>query len=232
MDKGIRPWCNNKFVELNELRRRGLLGNTQFRKNVIAAVMEEFGTTLPSAATHYNTAFKLVKDCTPELVSGLGRPEDKKGGRKKKVVIAPAAVAAVASVIPQPVNNILLNFIAAGAVKTPEPAQEAIPEAAPEVDMAAALEEGIEAALGSVGPEEVIPDQVPNDSDEGAEALLLTARDFDSVDELTPHEDGQTVFTVRKKSDDSVVAEGLSFEEARDMVTRAAAQKKAKLYWV
>jgi len=42
----------------------------------------------------------------------------------------------------------------------------------------------------------------------------------------------QTVFTVLKKSDSTVIAEGLSFEQARDMVNRATAQKKAKLYWV
>jgi hypothetical protein len=42
----------------------------------------------------------------------------------------------------------------------------------------------------------------------------------------------QETFNVKKKSDGSVVAEGLSFEDARTLVTKAAAQKKAKLYWV
>lgn len=84
MDKGIRPYCNAKFVELNNLRNRGELTNTQFRKNVIADVMQQFGITLASAATHYNHAFKTVKALNSELVSGLGRAEDKKGGRKPK----------------------------------------------------------------------------------------------------------------------------------------------------
>jgi hypothetical protein len=84
MDKGIRPYCNAKFVELNNLRNRGELTNTQFRKNVIADVMEQFGITLASAATHYNHAFKTVKELNSEIVSGLGRAEDKKGGRKPK----------------------------------------------------------------------------------------------------------------------------------------------------
>jgi len=88
MDKGIRPYCNAKFVELNNLRNRGELTNTQFRKNVIADVMEQFGITLASAATHYNHAFKTVKELNSELVSGLGRPEDKKGGRKPKAKVA------------------------------------------------------------------------------------------------------------------------------------------------
>lgn len=99
MDKGIRPAARNKFVELNELRRRGEApytgpkANTVFRKNVMSHLMTEFNISLASAATHYNEAFKLVKEATPELVSGLGRPEDKKGGRKAKpkAEAAPAA---------------------------------------------------------------------------------------------------------------------------------------------
>lgn len=84
MDKGIRPYCNAKFVELNNLRNRGELTNTAFRKSVMADVMDQFGITLASAATHYNHAFKTVKELNSELVSGLGRAEDKKGGRKPK----------------------------------------------------------------------------------------------------------------------------------------------------
>lgn len=89
MDKGIRAFARNYFVEQNELRRKGEKftgpkGNTEFRKEVMCKLMEEFGCSLASAATHYNEAFKLVKGATPELVSGLGRPEDKKGGRKPK----------------------------------------------------------------------------------------------------------------------------------------------------
>jgi hypothetical protein len=87
MDKGIRPYCNAKFVELNNLRNRGELTNTQFRKSVMADCMEAFGITLASAATHYNHAFKTVKELNAELVSGLGRPEDKKGGRKPKAKV-------------------------------------------------------------------------------------------------------------------------------------------------
>jgi hypothetical protein len=162
MDKGIRPAARVKFVELNEQRRRGEApyagpkANTIFRKNVMAFLMEEFGITLASAATHYNEAFKLVKEATPELVSGLGRPEDKKGGRKPKA-------------------------------KT-------------------------EALTGA----EV----------EGSD-------DADEDDGLTPDlGEQQTVFTVKKKSDGSVVAEGLSFESAKALVEKAAAAKKAKLYWV
>lgn len=95
MDKGIRPYCNAKFVELLNLRNRGELTNTQFRKNVMADVMENFGITLASAATHYNHAFITVKALNSELVSGLGRPDDKKGGRKRKAVLVTEAIKAI-----------------------------------------------------------------------------------------------------------------------------------------
>jgi hypothetical protein len=52
------------------------------------------------------------------------------------------------------------------------------------------------------------------------------------VSELTPDVETQTVFAVRKKADDSVVAEGLGFEDAKALVAKAAAAKKAKLYFV
>lgn len=88
MDKGIRPAVNRKFVEM--LPQRAELGNTRFRAEVIAFAMEDYGITLASAATHYNHAFKEAKK-VPELAAtleGLGRAEDKKGGRKPKAKVA------------------------------------------------------------------------------------------------------------------------------------------------
>lgn len=83
IDKGIRPHVNAKFIEL--LAQREQLGNKLFRKSVIADAMEQFGITLASAATHYNHAFKEARKTHAHLLTGLGRPEDKKGGRKPKV---------------------------------------------------------------------------------------------------------------------------------------------------
>jgi len=161
MDKGIRPEARTKFVELNELRRRGEApytgpkANTLFRKHVMCHLMEQFGISLASAATHYNEAFKTVKEATPELVSGLGRPEDKKGGRKPK----------------------------AKTETTATTTGDATGEKAPDTNL----------------------DPMPVE---------------------------QKLFTVKKKKDDSVVAEGLSFEDAKKLVDGAAQAKKAKLYWV
>lgn len=42
----------------------------------------------------------------------------------------------------------------------------------------------------------------------------------------------QTEFTVKIKKTGAVVAAGLSFEDARALVAKAAAAKKAKLYWI
>ena len=88
MDKGIRPAVNRKFVEM--LPQRAELGNVRFRKEIMFFAIEEYGTTNASAASHYNHAFKEAKK-VPELAAaleGLGRAEDKKGGRKPKVRIA------------------------------------------------------------------------------------------------------------------------------------------------
>lgn len=160
MDKGIRPAARNKFVELNELRRRNLepftgpKANTVFRRAVTDFLQNEFGCTLAAAATHYQEAFKHVKGLNAELVDGLGRPEDKNnGGRKPKVAAKPAPL-------------LLLTY-------TPRPAAD--------------------------------------------------------LDPMLPE---QTVFKVCKKSDGTVVAEDMSFEDARALCEKAKAAKKAALYWV
>jgi hypothetical protein len=60
--------------------------------------MEEFGISITSAATHYNHAFKVVKAADPVAVEGLGRPEGKNnGGRKKKAAVVAEAVAVLLS---------------------------------------------------------------------------------------------------------------------------------------
>lgn len=148
MDKGIRPYCNAKFAEL--LPQRAVLGNQAFRKAVREALIEAFGCSEASASTHYNYSFQAVKKSNPELVEGLGRPEDKNnGGRKKKEE-------------PVAVPLLLLTY-------NPSPAP--------------AIQE-------------------------------------------------QTEFCVKKKSDGSIVAEGLTFEVAREMCVKAKAAKKTALYWV
>lgn len=139
MDKGIRPYCNAKFVELNNLRNRGELSNTAFRKSVMADCMEAFGITLASAATHYNHAFKTVKELNSELVSGLGRADDKKGGRKPKATVVAAAVASI-------LGNVLL-------ARSGNEGDDAFNEC-------------VAAAAGTVGPDTAAVDQAPNASDE------------------------------------------------------------------
>lgn len=86
MDKGIRQESNRKFAEMLPLRAE--LGNTGFRKSVIMHLVEQFGISIASAATHYNHSFQQAKINMPEQVEGLGRPPEKNnGGRKKKVVV-------------------------------------------------------------------------------------------------------------------------------------------------
>lgn len=80
MTKGIREFTNQTFART--LPQLGELGNTEFRREVMAQTIMAFGITEASAATHYNHALKQARAAIPESVAGLGRPEDKKGGRK------------------------------------------------------------------------------------------------------------------------------------------------------
>ncbi len=112
MDKGIRAYARTFFAAQNALRVKGEVysgpkANTAFRKAVMAKLMEEFGVTLASAATHYNEALIETRKKTPEAVLGLGRPDDKKGGRKKKEDAAPAADAAALNTSDAPDSLVL-----------------------------------------------------------------------------------------------------------------------------
>lgn len=79
MTKGIRDFVNNKFTDL--LPQLATLGGTAFRKAVMSAAVEQFGISIASAATHYNHTLKSIKGMDAEMVAGLGRSDDKKGGR-------------------------------------------------------------------------------------------------------------------------------------------------------
>lgn len=143
MDKGIRAFARNYFVEQNEFRRRGEKftgpkANTLFRKDVMMKLVEEFGCTVAAAATHYNDAFKLVKNATPELVAGLGRPDDKNnGGRKpKQTPAAPqqgvtreVVLANMMAAMPATVSDVQESTLLAGVVAPA--AQAELQEAAP-----------------------------------------------------------------------------------------------------
>lgn len=218
MDKGIRPACNAKFLELLPTRVNTREGNTAFRKNVIGFVMEQFGATLPSAATHYNHAFinaralAVDEKQTPEYrallstqLAGLGRPEDKKGGRKPKPKAQPAAT--TPSVIPTPVNALLQNFIKAGAVPNAQPPAAVITDAAAQVGLEDLHEEQQEE-----GGEEP-SDEAPQGGDE---------QPADAVPAVT-------LYTVFKSVKGTEVAKDLTEDQADELIAKAAAAKKAKL---
>ena len=116
----------------------------EFRVGIILDLVQATGCTIAAASTHYAHAFKRVKEGEPELVLGLGRPEGKNnGGRKRKQ--APT----------MPVDEL----------------------------------------CGDLGEQ-------------------------------------QQVFEVRRCKDNVAIYTGLSYEDARAKVEKAAASKKAKLYWV
>lgn len=107
MSKGIRQAVNAKFMELAAKRIAGEFGdistplstgNTEFRRAVMQYAQDKFQISIPSAATAYNHARIKCSESNPELVAGLGRPEDKKGGRKKGVPATEHAAEAAVNV--------------------------------------------------------------------------------------------------------------------------------------
>ena len=208
MDKGIRPECNKKFGELLPTRENTRAGNTAFRKTVMAHIMTEFGITLASAATHYNHAFidareKAKTDATlAGLLEGLGRPEDKKGGRKPKakpVEATPAADTAVTG------SEVLESTLLSEGVKdntsthtvTVNPAAEA----------------------AAVGLEEILAKQEAK----GDLALISDAINPPAIEAPVQK------YSVRKAGDKSVVCSDLTLDEANALIEKAAKAKKAKL---
>lgn len=79
MTKGIREYTNARFLKL--LPKLAELGNAGFRRKVMQDTVVKFEISVASAATHYNHAFKTQKATDPASVAGLGRADDKKGGR-------------------------------------------------------------------------------------------------------------------------------------------------------
>ncbi len=84
----IRSAVNTKFIEM--LPQLATIGGKAFRRQILDWSVEKLEITMSAAATHYNYAFHRIKEGEPELVVGLGRPEGKNnGGRKKKTAAAP-----------------------------------------------------------------------------------------------------------------------------------------------
>jgi len=80
MNQGVRAFTNTKFAE--EFTKVKETGYTEFRRTVMNAAIETFGISIASAATHFNHAKLEYGKANPGALDGLGRPEDKKGGRK------------------------------------------------------------------------------------------------------------------------------------------------------
>jgi hypothetical protein len=212
-DKGVRLFVNAKFVEMLPTRINTRAGNTAFRKTVMCAAMEECSITLAAASTHYNHAFicaRLPHDhkdslqVDPALLEGLGRPEDKKGGRKPKVkaeVVVPTTPEPAAST-----EALLLGYngvttettVQAETLPDFQDVQEAFAQQAEQVAEAAAAQ--LEAA-------------------ESAMAVVV-----ETMLENTP-----ALFNVLAKKSGALVQASVTEEVARNMITAADRAKKQKL---
>lgn len=116
MTQGIRAFCNAKFAELLPMFQSKELDGTAFRAKVMSEVVAQFSISVPAAATHYNHSFKTQRAADPKSVAGLGRAEDKKGGRpvvKPVTVIKVKTGEVVATGISQAKANEMIAMAAA-----------------------------------------------------------------------------------------------------------------------
>lgn len=140
MTKGIREYTNARFAKYLPKFHAGELDGTAFRKKVMEGTVNKFGITPASAATHYNHSLKMQRLADPKSVEGLGRPDDKKGGRP---VLNPVTVINVRSgkVVAENVSKGQAQIIIAKAgtlkngenrlmIRSEEVADEAVAEAA------------------------------------------------------------------------------------------------------
>jgi hypothetical protein len=81
MTKGIRDYVNARFAKLLPKLQAGELDGKGFRAKVMEGAVAKFGITVAAAATHYNHSLKMQRLADAASVEGLGRPDDKKGGR-------------------------------------------------------------------------------------------------------------------------------------------------------
>lgn len=82
MSKGIRAYTVTRFAKHLVAFVAAELTARDFRRKVCNDVAKKFDISLSAAGAHYNYALQSAKLADPKAVEGLGRPEDKKGGRK------------------------------------------------------------------------------------------------------------------------------------------------------
>ena len=135
MTQGIRAYTNARFAKY--LPQLAELGNAGFRAKVMNGVVAKFEISVASAATHYNHALKTQRAADPASVAGLGRPEDKKGGRKPIHVVDVIKVKTgevVAAGVSKGAAELLITRAAASrkaklGIRVDEPAVEVAAEA-------------------------------------------------------------------------------------------------------
>jgi hypothetical protein len=137
MTQGIRAYTNARFTKY--LPQLAELTNAGFRKKVMDGVIAKFDISVASAATHYNHALKMARIESPASVEGLGRAEDKKGGRP---VLNPVTVVKAKSgeVVVEGVSRGMADTLIAKAAAKKGVARLAIKE-----DLAAAAAKSTEA---------------------------------------------------------------------------------------
>jgi len=143
MTQGIRNFVNQTFNE--QLPNLAELGNVGFRAEVMNQAILAFGISVGSAATHYNHSLKAAREANPAAVAGLGRPEDKKGGRKAIHTVDVIKVK-TGEVIATGLSKAKAELLIAKAAATPNKPRLAIKAVEAVVETAPAVEATVETA--------------------------------------------------------------------------------------
>lgn len=117
MTKGVRAFAIETFNKT--LPQLDKLGGTEFRRKIMDAIQKKFDTSVASAATNYNHAFKLAREENPDAVIGLGRDPivAASGGRRPRkmakngvtVVREATGVVVAEGITRQRANNMVAN---------------------------------------------------------------------------------------------------------------------------
>lgn len=203
MDKGIRPYALARFTECNNKRLAGEFGPVE-------------GDWYKDRAA--NKAFR--KTVLADIAEAFGINMD---------TVAPShynyALQAVKAATPEKVAGLCRPDDKKGGRKKKEVV--AAEAAAAEGETQAASDEDAVINADATPPEGDAPQE---DAAAPADEEVLDTTAFDEEQPAPSAE--QTEFTVKKKSTGEVVAEGISFEAAQELINKARAAKKAALYWV
>ena len=85
--RGVRGWATAAFKDLHAALFKAEDRGAAFRMSILIGLEAKFKCTRAASAGAYNNAKDFWAEHEPALVEGLGRPEGKNNGGRKKAVV-------------------------------------------------------------------------------------------------------------------------------------------------